>query len=534
MSADDQPRPAGSPLAGPPPLPDIYELAKTSTWLDGRTGLRIELARLRAHADAELPRIAGRAERLSRPQRGPMTMVPAVRTLLRFCAFVLLGVGGEVRARLLTRHQKRRQPARARSASAGLGGSSPGVRRAQQLVRAGGPAYVKVGQSIATAQGLLPDEWVQAFAWCRDEVPPMPPGMAEQAVRASLRRPVEEVFAWFDPVPKAAASIAQVHHARLHDGTEVVVKVQRPGLAAQFASDIRVMAVLTAAAEKRSAQARMTNVTEILPMFAELVLGELDFRLEALNMIHVALASEHAGMDWLGVPRPIPGLVTADVLVMERLPGVPYTAAKDRFGEEIDGKRLLRLAAGGVLEHALVYGVFHGDLHSGNVLVTETGDISLVDFGVTGRISSRERALLIRLLVAAMQQDCRGQVLAAAEFGALPPGADLDAAVAELEKYSALGLEFADASFDSLDLTLITRQLRAVIASLVKFGFKTPKELVLFSRNLLYLNGFASSLAPGQNMLGELEALLAYMTGKYPRELTAILLGAFATPGRTA
>lgn len=520
---------SGVPIS-PPPLPDIYDLAKTSTWLDGRTGLRIELARLRAHADAELPRIAGRAERLARPQRGPLTMVPLVRTLLRFVLFVLLGVGGEVRARLLTHshvmlRQKRQQPARAQS---------PGVQRAQQLVRAGGPAYVKVGQSIATAQGLLPDEWVQAFAWCRDEVPPMPPGMAEQAVRASLRRPVEEVFAWFDPEPTAAASIAQVHHARLHDGTDVVVKVQRPGLAAQFASDIRVMAVLTAAAEKRSAQARMTNVTEILPMFSELVLAELDFRLEALNMIHVALASEHAGMGWLGVPRPIPGLVTAEVLVMERLPGVPYTAAKERFGEKIDGKRLLRLAASGVLEHTLVYGIFHGDLHSGNVLVTETGDISLVDFGVTGRVSARERALLIRLLVAAMQQDCRGQVLAAAEFGALPPGADLDAAVAELEKYQALALEFADSSFDSLDLTLVTRQLRAVIASLVKFGFKTPKELVLFSRNLLYLNGFAASLAPEQNMLGELEALLAHMTGKYPRELTAILLGAFVTPGRTA
>ncbi len=88
----------------------------------------------------------------------------------------------------------------------------------------------------------------------------------------------------------------------------------------------------------------------------------------------------------------------------------------------MDGGRLLRLAAGGVLEHALMYGVFHGDLHSGNVLVTESGDISLVDFGVTGRITARERALLVRLLVASMQQDCRAQVLAAAEFGALPPG----------------------------------------------------------------------------------------------------------------
>jgi ubiquinone biosynthesis protein len=187
-----------------------------------------------------------------------------------------------------------------------------------------------------------------------------------------------------------------------------------------------------------------------------------------------------------------------------------------------------------VLEHALIYGVFHGDLHSGNVLITETGDISLVDYGVCGRIDSRERALLVRLLVAAMQQDSRGQILAAAEMGALPDGVDLEAAIAELDKYQALVLEFTDATFDSLDLTLITRQMRAVLASLLKFGFKAPKELVLFSRNLLYLNGFATALAPETHMLREMEAQLAYMTAKYPQELTTILLGALVQPAGEA
>jgi ubiquinone biosynthesis protein len=243
------------------------------------------------------------------------------------------------------------------------------------------------------------------------------------------------------------------------------------------------------------------------------------------------VASERAGTGFVRVPRPIPGLVTTEVLVMERVPGVPYTSARQRYGDAVDGAALLRLAASGVIEHALVYGVFHGDLHSGNVLITETGTISLVDYGVCGRIDARQRALLVRLLVAAMQQDSRGQVLAAAEMGALPENIDIEAAVAELEKYQPLVNEFTDATFDSLDLTLITRQMRALIASLLKFGFKAPKELVLFSRNLLYLNGFAASLAPEANMLRELEAVLAYMTGKYPQELTTILLGAFVKPG---
>jgi ubiquinone biosynthesis protein len=220
---------------------------------------------------------------------------------------------------------------------------------------------------------------------------------------------------------------------------------------------------------------------------------------------------------------------------MERVEGVPYTAARERYGDDaIDGAKLMRMAAAGVLEHALIYGVFHGDLHSGNVLITQSGTISLVDYGVCGRINSRERALLVRLLVAAMQQDSRGQILAASEMGALPEGTDLEAAVAELDKYQALVTEFTDASFNSLDLTLITRQMKAVISSLMKFGFKAPKELVLFSRNILYLNGFASALAPEANMLAEMEALLAHMTGKYPAELTTIMMGALIKPAEAS
>ena len=495
----------------PPPLPDLDALAVGSAWVAGRAGLDAELPKLRAHADRETPRLAERAARLASPRASVATVVALLRTILRFCWFAVLSLAGE-------------GGARGRARSRGAAG------RAQQLVSAGGPAYVKVGQSIATAQGILPDEWVEAFAWCRDEVPPMPAGTAEQAVQAALGQPLGTLFASFDPVPRAAASIAQVHHAQLHDGTQVVVKVQRLGLREQFSSDIRVMALLTAAADRWSKRARMTNVREILPVFAELVLGELDFRLEALNMVHIALANEDAQLGFVRVPRPIPGMVTASVLVMERVPGVPYTVAKAAYGDAVDGGRLLRLAAEGVLEHALMYGVFHGDLHSGNVLVTENGDISLVDFGITGRITARERALLVRLLVASMQQDSRAQIQTMAEYGALPPEVDLEGAVRELERYNAALFEFADSTFEDLDFTLIARQLRAAIGFLVKVGFKTPKELALFSRNLLYLNGFAAALAPGRHMYGELEALLAHMMGKYPVELTAIMLSALVSP----
>ncbi|MGQ0842967.1 MAG: ABC1 kinase family protein [Sporichthyaceae bacterium] len=495
-----------------PPLPDLDALARESAWVAALPGLEDELEKLSRHAQTSHPRIRRQAKALASPKLGPATLVALLRTLLRFFAFTVLGGLGEVSHRLRRRGA---QPV-----------ASPAVRRAQKLVHAGGPAYVKVGQSIATAQGLLPDEWVKAFAWCRDEVPPMAPGEAARAIEASLGKPLGELFSHFDAVPRAAASIAQVHDAVLPDGTEVVVKVQRIGLRARFYADLRVMSVLSAAICRVSPQARMSNPREVLPVAAQLVLAELDFRLEALNMVHLAVASEHAGTSFVRVPRPIPGMVTPDVLVMERVPGVPYTVARERFGEAIDGEKLLRSAAAGVLEHSLMYGVFHGDLHSGNVLITAEGGISLVDYGVCGRLDSRERASLVRLLISSMQRDTRAQVLAAAEMGALPAGADIEAVILEIDQYQDLIFEFTDAAFSELDLTMITRQMRAVISSLVKVGFVVPKELVLFSRNLLYLNGFAAALAPEANMLAELEGLLAHMTGKYPTELAGILFGA--------
>lgn len=504
-----------------PPLPDLDLLAKSSAWITARPGLDCELERLTAHAHRSRPRIHKQADALATLSFGPATMIALLRTMLRFLLFTVIGGVGEARHRLLGRLRRRG----VQSAEPMEKKSSPAVRRAQKLVQAGGPAYVKVGQSIATAQGLLPDEWVKAFAWCRDEVPPLPPGVAPAAIEASFGKPIDELFAHFEAAPRAAASIAQVHNAVLHDGTEVVVKVQRPGLRARFGADLRVMAVLSAAICKVSAQARMSNPTVILPIAAQLVLEELDFRIEALNMIHLAAASENAGTSFVRVPRPIPGMVTSDVLVMERLPGVPYTVARDRFGDAIDGEKLLRSAAAGVLEHSMIYGVFHGDLHSGNVLVTEDGGISLVDYGICGRLDDRERAQLVRLLVAAMQRDTKAQVIAAAEMGAIPADVDIEAAAAELEKYQAIAEEFTDAPFNQLDLTLITSQMRDAIKFLMKLGFVVPKELVLFSRNMLYLNGFAAALAPEANMLAELENLLAHMTGKYPTELAGILFG---------
>jgi len=390
------------------------------------------------------------------------------------------------------------------------------VERAEQLVRDSGPVYVKLGQFISTAQGLLPDEAVEAFAWCRDEVPPVRTSVARRIVERELGRPIDDVFESFGDHPIASASIAQVHAARLSgSGQEVVVKVRRPGLRRQFEADVRAMALLAALGEARSGAVRAANARGFVELFAQLVLEEMDFRLEALNMVEVGLASEDAGMfDNLRVPRPVPGLVTPRVLVMEYLPGTRYTDAAGHLDPDVDPAAIIRLGIQGVLEHTLVYGIFHGDLHAGNVFLEPDGRFVLLDFGIVGRLDARQRAALVQFMMGVGTWDVRAQLEGLREFGAIP--ADTD--VAEL----AAALEALDAEQhpDVVTHEQIVEGMGQVMRILVAHGFRLPKELVLFFKNLLYLNGLAATLAPDLNLLGEVDPIFQYFAAKYEQELT--------------
>lgn len=484
-----------------PPLPGMAELLPGSRWATGRDGLAGDAALWLTKAPDRRAHLARRARRLATPSLSRKTIGAVGKTAGR----VLRAAGPNALAEIFDSASGSR---RARA-----------VESARQLVEAGGPAYVKLGQFIATARGILPDEWVDAFEWCRDEVPPLAPGTAERVIRRAFGRPASEVFASFDPVPLAAASIAQVHAAQLHDGTDVVVKVRRPGLHRRFEADIRVMALLGGVAERTLTEARMANLSGFVELFAEIVLEELDLRLEAVNIVDLALASEHAGQAHVAYPRPIPGLVTHNVLVMERMAGVRYTDALRTYPGKVDGAKLLRLAIQGVLEQTLIYGMFHGDLHAGNVLIASDGGFSLVDFGIVGRLDAEQRASLVRFMLGFGQGDIRAQLDAMREFGAIPDGADFDALAAELELYAeeAMQLQFRAGGLDA-----VADALGRIIRVLARAGFIAPKELVLFFKNLLYLNGFAAAVAPDVNLIEEIEPVFRFFTSKYGDAMTAM------------
>jgi ubiquinone biosynthesis protein len=500
-----------------PPLPNLREVAPFSDWLGAREGLRASAQYWLEVAPPHREKLAREARRISRPSVG----WPSLSALARTGGRVVRTIGVDGFTEIFqaagdARRVRDGKPLKERDRS----GSSVAVERARELVEAGGPAYVKLGQFIATARGILPLEWVEAFEWCRDEVPPLRPGKAESIIQRTFERPVDELFASFDTEPIAAASIAQVHRAVLLDGSDVVVKVRRPGLRRKFIEDIRVMALLSAGAERVSPEARMANLSGFVELFANIVLEELDFRLEATNIVESALASEGAGHNHVNYPRPVPEMAASNVLVMERVPGVRYTDAMEAYPGKVDGDKLLRLAIQSVLEQTLIYGIFHGDLHAGNVFIDPEGRFSLVDFGILGRFNAEQRAAMVRFMVGFANNDVRAQLEAMREFGAVPDEADFEELVRELQTYAdeAMDLEIKAGQMDQ-NLEELAESMSQILRLLTKSGFVAPKELVLFLKNILYLNGFAVALAPNANLMDEIQPIFMYFASKYPEAL---------------
>jgi len=279
-------------------------------------------------------------------------------------------------------------------------------------------------------------------------------------------------------------------------------------------------------AERLVPEARMANLSGFVELFAQIVLEELDFRLEAVNIVELGLASENAGQDYVNYPRPIPGLVATNVLVMERVPGVRYTDAAVAYPETVDGDKLLRLAIQSVLEQTLIYGKFHGDLHAGNVFIAPDGKFSLVDFGIIGRLTAEQRAALVRFMIGFARGDVRMQLQAMREFGAIPAHADMDALVAEVSVHAD---KLADIEIRAGQVTQgldeLAESMSMIMRLLMGSGFVVPKELVLFFKNLLYLNGFAAALAPNANLLDEIEPIFSYFATRYPQAIELMVGG---------
>jgi ubiquinone biosynthesis protein len=350
---------------------------------------------------------------------------------------------------------------------------------------------------------------VAEFKWCRDQVPPEPWAVVLRVIEEELGRPAGEVFATIDHEPLAAASIAQVHRADLIDGTEVVIKVQRPSVARRIHQDLAVMAWLAPHLVGRIPVAALANPPALVELFAETIVEELDFRLEAENMLDIAATFAQLDQHDFVVPRPHPTLVTRRMLVMERLSGFNFSDVDGMRAAGIDTEAVVRSGMIGFLEGAMMYGVFHGDLHGGNLFVLPSGRIALLDFGITGRLTEPKRLALLSLIVGASNGHLPSQVAALRDLGALSPDADVDAVIAQL------GLDRPPVDPTLLTPDELVAELQRSIKTLLALGARMPKELMLFVKNMVFLDGAIATLAPDLDLFAEIETISLMFAQKH-------------------
>jgi len=361
-----------------------------------------------------------------------------------------------------------------------------------------GPTYIKLGQIISSGEGLFPPELVAEFKLCRDQVPAEPFDTVRQVIETDLGARLEDVFATFDRAPLAAASIAQVHAATLHTGEEVVVKVQRPSVSMFVRKDLRVMAWLAPHLVGRIPIAALANPPALVELFAETIVEELDFRMEAANMIDIASMLHDLGQTGYVIPRPHPELVSKRVLTMQRLRGFNFDDVVGMKEAGIDTHAVVRTAMVALMEGAMVYGVFHGDLHGGNLFVMADGRTALLDFGIVGRLSGERRLAFLRMMLAATTNDVKGQMEAMRDLGALPTDVDVAAVIRDLR------LDQVPIDPTTLTGEQLVSEVQRVVKALLGYGARMPKELMLYVKNMVFLDGAMARLAPDLDLIGEI------------------------------
>jgi ubiquinone biosynthesis protein len=372
-----------------------------------------------------------------------------------------------------------------------------------------GPTYIKLGQILSSGEGVFPPELVNEFRLLRDRVPAERFEVVRQVVETDLGRPLEAVFEHFETTPIAAASIAQVHAARLCTGEEVVVKVQRPQVASLVERDVAAMSWLAPLLIGRIPVAALANPPALVELFAETIVEELDFRLEADNMLDIAAVLASTGQKAVVVPRPHPELVTRRVLVMERLDGFGWDDVEGMRRAGIDTNAVVRALLIVFLEGATLFGVFHGDLHGGNLFVRPDGRVALLDYGITGRLDEVRRLAFLRLLMGGSLNDQRLQLAALRDMGAVPPDTDLDALAADL------GLDKPMVDPVTLAPEALLAEVRDLTKRLLEYGAKFPKILMLFVKDLLFVDGSLATLAPDLDLFSEMQEIAAYFTSRY-------------------
>ncbi len=363
-----------------------------------------------------------------------------------------------------------------------------------------GPTFVKLGQVMATRPDLVPPSLVLELRQLQDQVPPFPVDQLKAAIEEDAGRPLADLFVSFDETPLAAASVAQVHRARLHDGSEVAVKVQRPRVRETVASDLSILRGLAELVVERIPEARRFDPVGLVNEFDRALRRELDFRNEVYAMQR--FARHHAGSPDAVVPRPHTALCSERVIVMELMAGFKVTDHAALAATGLDpveiARRGTRIALTSIFEH----GYFHADPHPGNFLIRPDGVFCVLDFGLMGQLDAQRIDEMLTFLAAILLSDADMLVTLLEDMELVPDTVDERSLRRELsmqiERYQGLALEDLDAA------ALVAE----IIDAMRRYDIHLPADLVLVGKALGTMEGIAKTICPSFRPLDEVRPYL--------------------------
>ena len=353
-----------------------------------------------------------------------------------------------------------------------------------------GPLAIKLGQLLSTRRDLIPPEVLSQLVLLQDRVKPYDTQLAKQRIQESLKADVSTLFSRFDEQPLAAASIAQVHTAALHDGREVVVKVTRPDIRSQILQDFEILAWLGDWLENRLEAARALHLSEIIQDYRQIILNELDLSLEADNTRR--MRHYFTGSSMMYVPEVY--MDSKDVMVAERITGVPISdiATFDRLG--MDRADLAEKGLTIFFTQVFRDNFFHADMHPGNVFVETINPSNprfiALDCAIMGELSKHDQMTIARMLLAVMNSNFMQLIQIVHQAGWIPPGTDQDALSREMRR--TVG-PMVSKPMDQLDFAGILIQVMDIAC---RFHLEIPPQLMLLLKTLVHVAGLGTDLDP--------------------------------------
>ena len=351
-----------------------------------------------------------------------------------------------------------------------------------------GTTFIKFGQMLSTRADLVGGDVAQELTHLQSDTPPDAPGVAEATVQQELGSPAATLFASFEPVPFASASIAQVHYARLHSGENVVVKIQKHGIESRVEADLSMLADLAALAERHIDDLKPYHPVAIVRQFAKMMRAELDFQRELRSIEQ--FRQNFAGDRTVHFPVPFPELCTRRILTMERLEGVLVSQVRTPPAPNTEMDEFARRGANMYLEMIFRDAFYHADPHPGNLMILPDGVVGVLDCGMVQRLDDDLREAIEDLLLAAVHYDPQTVTQAVWDLCTAPPTTERQRLQADITE---LVNEYAGQTIGSVDVSALVRSLTAVIYENHLF---LPPGAMLLLRMLGELEGTAKQMNP--------------------------------------